>query len=332
MRAEAIGVEVTNDTVRAVRIHPDAPDGVVAADELSVENLEDDALDDVFLRLQRSLSSTTAPVRVAWFAPGNVLHTIDVTGANADDLRRLRRRYEHDVGITTTILLDHLAHRWLLAVDWNDSTVGRIRRAAIGAGFTSVEVEPAPISVARLVLDGHVVIRRGATAALSWSVVSRDGVPIAAATTSPGAHEAPSIDPHTAARRIIPLDRLAAPNQVAAFVRAADEAPDRAHTSEPVALRYDDATLPEFPGHDVRAPARLAVALGAAMGPGGVGGDLRTVEVVAPTSASSPTTRRPWTVEATAPIDVNDDAPPSRWRRAGGRRGRRTDAGVPSDV
>ena len=59
-----------------------------------------------------------------------------------------------------------------------------------------------------------------------------------------------------------------------------------------------DVPYPPFPAHDLRAPQRQAVALGAAAGAAGLAGRLRPVDVLAPTGAQrAPDTRRPWAIE-----------------------------------
>jgi hypothetical protein len=64
-----------------------------------------------------------------------------------------------------------------------------------------------------------------------------------------------------------------------------------------VALRVADRPYPPFPRHDLRAPQRVVVALGAAAGAAGLAGRLRPVDVVAPTHQLPDVLPRPWAIE-----------------------------------
>jgi hypothetical protein len=62
-------------------------------------------------------------------------------------------------------------------------------------------------------------------------------------------------------------------------------------------LTLSDVAYPEFPPHDLRAPQRQCVALGAALGAAGLSGRLRPVDMLLPVASTSDELERPWAIE-----------------------------------
>ena len=79
-----------------------------------------------------------------------------------------------------------------------------------------------------------------------------------------------------------------------------------------VRLRLLDEPYPPFPAHDLRAPQRLAVALGAAVGAAGLAGRIRPVDVTA-TRVNTAGIPRPWAVERVTDVSSEIEAPKVPW-------------------
>ena len=79
---------------------------------------------------------------------------------------------------------------------------------------------------------------------------------------------------------------------------ATDTETDRA--SEPgdrPALRIGDEAYPPYPAHDIRAPERQCVALGAAVGAAGLSGRIRPIDMMLPPFTTDDSLERPWAIE-----------------------------------
>ena len=87
-------------------------------------------------------------------------------------------------------------------------------------------------------------------------------------------------------------------------------------------LRVVEDAYPPFPAHDLRAPQRVVVALGAAIGAAGLAGRLRSVDVVAPTTQIPDLMPRPWAVErVTTEAPVAERATPTAFQQLRARIG-----------
>ncbi|MEL6892420.1 MAG: hypothetical protein AAFP84_12535 [Actinomycetota bacterium] len=321
MRGEAIGIEIGPLSMRGVRLAPAAHEPVVAAEEIALRRLDETTLIEGFVRLREVIDAGDLPTRIAYFAPGNVLQTADITGADTDELRRLRSRHDERNDVARTSLVDNDAHRWLVATTWNEAVVDRLRHAATEAGFADVEVEPAPVALARTLSSTTLVVHRTVDAGAAWSMLSRDGLPLAASTLRVDATPPPALHVDTPLTTIVPVDPLTPTERVSETVHSvvADTLSGARREDDIAAAVEDEATdglhlapsvvgkpLPPHPEHDPRAPVRIAVAAGAAIGAAGLGTRVRKLDAVTTPASSGRIDRRPYAV---APADPVVDAP-----------------------
>ena len=190
------------------------------------------------------------------------------------------------------------------------------------AGFVDASVEPAPVAFGRVVGITTPVARRDASNGQSWAALYDAGVPIAATSVPQASREYPGIAIATDVTALHRLDEVLAAPELADLV---DEMVATAIASSGKAGVLDlrlvlaDDPYPPFPAHDLRAPQRQAVALGAAAGAAGLAGRLRPVDVLSPTGAPPVAdVRRPWAIERV--VDLPPRARIQRlpwWRRRG---------------
>ena len=288
-RGSGVGIEVSGRVVRGVHVVAEDDEPVRVTAEVPVRTPDDDhSMLDALVRLRADLGHPQAPTRVATFAPSNVLRRIDVTGATGTELSETRSRLDHEHGITSTVLLDDGPRRWLLAIDWSSSDARRLEELVERAGFVDVAVDPGPVALAR-VLDREVHRVRRTSPNGGFDLVVRDGLPVAAAATEPHG-DLPRLAQGDAAVPPGWFDGMTAPSDLVREIGAMtiDSVPDEA-------LSVDGWSYPRYPAHDLRAPARVCVALGAAMGAAGRAGRVRPVDVVEPTASRS--IEYPWVVE-----------------------------------
>ena len=80
-RGDGIGIEVTRDVVRGVRLAAATPGRLAAAAEVPASVRADDrSLVDALARLRADLGDPGVPTRVAVFPPGATLSRVDATG------------------------------------------------------------------------------------------------------------------------------------------------------------------------------------------------------------------------------------------------------------
>lgn len=312
-----VGLELTRTIARGVVV-VDADERVAAVDERPLDRPGDDeSVVAALAELHRALEADDRPTCIGWYPPGATLQRIDVTGASTSDLNAIRSDLELEYAVSSTMLVAAGVRRWLLAIRWNERAANRLRALAARAGFAGVAVEPAPLSVHRVVGDGVTVVRRDGDRESSW-VMLRDGdLPAAATTVPPGRREHPLLVvgavPVVLRNDMVDAARLVADIDVA--TRGALD--DRASASDiDPELSVVDELYPPYPVHDPRSPHRIAVALGAALGAAGHHGTLRPVGSLIATRPDIDVERRPWTLERVADASGADDVVEPWWRRA----------------
>jgi hypothetical protein len=326
-RGDGIGLEVTTSVVRGVRLDPDEPGRVAAAAEAPISRFDDEAaVLDALIRVHGQLGhagrNLTTATRAAWFPVGSTMQRIDATGSTGPELNAMRHELAERTGITSTMLVEVEARRWMLVLRWDHVAANRLERLLERAGFVDASVEPAPVAFGRVVGITTPVARRDASNGQSWAAVYDAGVPIAATSVPQASREYPGIAIATGVVALHRLDDVLAAPELADLV---DEMVATAITSTgktgvlDLRLVLADDPYPPFPAHDLRAPQRQAVALGAAAGAAGLAGRLRPVDVLSPTGASpAPDIRRPWAIERV--VDLPPRARLQRlpwWRRRG---------------
>jgi hypothetical protein len=293
-RGDGIGIEVTRSVVRGVRMAREQIGHVVAASEAPISRFDDDAaVLDALIRVHAQLGHTEAPTRVAWFPDGATMQRLDATGRSGPELNVMRHELARTGGITSTMLVELDARRWMLALRWDHQAAQRLEQLVERAGFVDASVEPAPVTLGRVLSTATVVARRNVPQA------SREHPELALASEVSALHR---------------LDDILGGPELADTVDdlASGALGDAARTGElALGLAVAGSPYPPFPAHDLRAPQRQCVALGAAAGAAGLAGRLRPVDVLAATSAAPPTVRRPWAIEQVVTLP-----PPVRPRRA----------------
>jgi hypothetical protein len=78
-------------------------------------------------------------------------------------------------------------------------------------------------------------------------------------------------------------------------------------------LRMLDEPYPPFPAHDLRAPQRIGVALGAAMGAAGLAGRLRAVDVLTAVRPATESLPRPWAIERVTDVPLAIERQRPNW-------------------
>jgi hypothetical protein len=305
-RGDGIGLEVTTSVVRGVRLDQDEPRRVVAAGEASISRFDDEAaVLDALVRVHGQLGdpsrSHPSTTRASWFPVGSTMQRLDATGRTGPELNAMRHDLAERAGITSTMLIEVEARRWMLVLRWDHVAANRLERLLERAGFADASVEPAPVAFGRVVGMTTPVARRDASNGHSWAAVYDAGVPIAATTVPQASREYPGMAIAVGATALHRLDDVLGAAELADLVDeiAAAAIASTGKTGElDLQLVLASDPYPPFPPHDLRAPQRQAVALGAAAGAAGLAGRLRPVDVLAPTgSPSAADIRRPWAVE-----------------------------------
>jgi hypothetical protein len=267
---------------------------VIAAAEVFVVDRDDDrAFIDALVRLRVDIGDPGVPTRLAVFPPGSTLSRLDATGLSGSDLNALRERLADSSNASSSVLVDDGPRRWLVGVSWDDTEIRRVEELAERAGFIDIATDPSPMALARVLGAAITDVRRDAATDESFGAMISHGVVIAAAALDSIGRMSPGL---TCGETALPgtwFDDLHEPTALVAEIRRLLEA------SEPVdtELQLADAPYPPFPPHDLRAPQRQCVALGAALGAAGLAGRLRPVDVLAPVVVESSRIERPWAIE-----------------------------------
>ncbi len=293
-RGDGIGIEITHDVVRGVRLSADEPGRVVAAAEVPVGSPSDDrAIVDAFVRLRAELGDALVPTRVAVFPPGSTLSRVDATGLSGNDLNAVRADLASSRRASSSILVDEGPRRWLIGVAWNDTDIRRLEELTERAGFVDVATDPSPLALVR-VLDASIThLRRDAAADESVAAIVSGGTVVAAAAIDSVGRMAPALNCSDTAVSVGWFDGVDEPAELVVEIRRLiDDAPpvDRA-------IWLAGHLYPEFPPQDVRAPERQCVAIGAAIGAAGLAGRLRPVDMLMPVATTSSELERPWAIE-----------------------------------
>lgn len=302
MIGEGIGIEVTGQLLRGVRLDGRATERLVAVAEVPLAaDHDDDAWFDGLLRLHAQLGQARVTTRIALFDAVSTIQRIDVTGRTGPELNAVRHELATGSDVTSTMLAEVHTRRWMLAVRWDHAVATRWELLAERAGFAEVSAEPAPAALGRVLPPDTTVARRDGSPGRSWAAIYEEGVPLAAASVGQAGREPPQL---ATAEHVDGLHRFDALLDAAELGETVAEltafalrrAAGGALASDVVA---PGAPYPPFADHDLRAARRVAVALGAAVGAAGLAGRLRPVDVLAPAVADE-VAHRPWAVELVA--------------------------------
>jgi hypothetical protein len=293
-RGDGVGIEVTHGIIRGVRLGSTRPERMVAAAEVATSDRFDDrATVDALVRLRAELGDPSAPTRLAMFPPGSTLSRVDATGLIGNDLNALRSDLAQARAASSSVLVDDGPRRWLIGVSWDDAEIRRMEELAERAGFVDVAVDPSPLALARI-LDGRIThVRRDAANDHSFGAVISNRIVVASAALESIGRMTPALACSDAAMSVGWFDGLDQPiGLVAEIERLLEDAP-------PVECALELAGVPyaAFPPHDLRAPERQCVALGAALGAAGLAGRLRPVDMLLPVMTTSSELERPWAIE-----------------------------------
>lgn len=318
-RGDGIGLEITSSVVRGVRLAHDEAGHVAAVCEVPIHRFDDNAVVfDALVRARARLGEEPMTTRVAWFPSGSTMQRIDATGMTGPELNSLRHELADTTGITSTMLVDAEARRWMLALRWDHSRAWWLQELLERAGFADVTIEPSPVALDRVLSNDVTVARRDASQDRAWAGVF-DHLPIAAVGVESGTRDYPAIAFTTSPIGTHELDGVlqeeALAQEVARLTGDALSGIDRT-TELDAQLWILDDPYPPFPAHDLRAPQRIGVALGAAVGAAGLAGRLRAVDVLTAVHQPSDVLPRPWAIErvADAPLPVVRERP-SWWSR-----------------
>jgi hypothetical protein len=292
-RGDGVGIEVTHGIVRGVRLGATQPERIMAAAEVALANrLDDRAMVDALVRLRAELGDPRVPTRLAVFPPGSTLSRVDATGLIGNDLNALRSDLATRRHASSSVLVDDGPRRWLIGVSWDDTEIRRVEELAERAGFVDVAVDPSPLALAR-VIDGAIThVRRDAAPDQSFGAITSRNVVVAAVALDSIGRMTPGLACSDAAMSVGWFDDVDEPADLVTEVqRLLEDAP-------PVecGLHLADVPYADFPPHDLRAPGRQCVALGAAVGAAGLAGRLRPVDMLLAMVTSS-IAERPWAIE-----------------------------------
>ena len=304
-RGDGVGIEVSDSFVRAVRLRHDVPGRVASTAELSFVSYDDGAALDSFVLLRAELGEPVEPTRLATFPSSSSLQRVDVTGRSGPELNEIRATLDRRHGINSTLVMDDGPRRWLLVIRWDASAIRRLEDLAERAGFVDVTVEPSPLALARVVPTATTYARRLVAQSDAHHIVMSNSLPVAAGAMIATGRPFPDIDTSDVDVPLAWFDDLLTEVQLSdlltrvstsADARAAlvEGAPDVTST---VSLGVAGEAYPAFPVHDLRAPQRQGVALGAAAGAAGLAGALRPVDMNVPTIGEAQQFDRPWAVE-----------------------------------
>ena len=324
-RGDGVGLEITTNVVRGVRLAHDAAGRIAAVTEIPITTLDDDGrVYDALVRARGQLGTHQIPTRVSWFPTRSTLQRLDVTGLTGPELNSLRTDLEREFSANSTMLIDSEARRWMLAMRWDYSGAWRLQELAERAGFVDVAIEPSPVALQRVLPNEVAIARRDASGDRSWAALYAGSVPVAAVSVAAGSREAPRLDVATTAEGFHRLTELLSEAELgdvaAALVDSALRDESR-HGGDTAQLATSDALsilgepYPPYLDHDLRAPQRVAVALGSAVGAAGLAGRLRPVDVMSPSpDAGGP---KPWAIERVMDESMKvEPAAPSTLTRA----------------
>lgn len=302
-RGDGVGIEVSDSFVRAVRLRHDITGRVAAMAELPFVSYDDGAALDSFVLLRAELGDPAEPTKIAMFPPSATLQRVDVTGRSGPELNETRAALDRRRGINSTLVIDDGPRRWLLLIRWDAFAVRRLEDLAERAGFVDVTVEPSPLALGRVLPSSTTYTRRLVGNSDSHHAVLSNGVPVAASGTSVTGRTHPDVDVSDAEIPLVWFEDLLGESELSDLLaRSSRSADARAamldeDADDKVSLAIVGEAYPAFPVHDIRAPERQAVALGAAIGASGLAGSLRSVDITIPAGSETQQFDRPWAIE-----------------------------------
>lgn len=332
-RGDGVGIEVCDGFLRAVRLRHDAPGRVALATEIAFSPTDDGAALDCFILLRAELGEPGEPTRLATFPPNCTIQRLDVTGRSGPELNEIRATLDRRNDITSTLVIDDGPRRRLLLIRWDEVAMRRLEDLAERAGFVDVTIEPSPLALARAVPPTTTYVRRLVDRGDAHHAVVANGYPVAAGPTSAPGRSHPDTDASDVDVPLAWFDDLLSDAELAetltrvsgsADARAVFVGQDLAATT--VALQVAGDPYPTFPAHDLRAPQRQSVALGAALGAAGLAGAVRPVDMNLRTPTEVDAFDRPWAIERVSdlpePASTAPGGPISRLSRRLRPRGR----------
>lgn len=319
-RGDGIGLEITRTVFRGIRLDHDQPGQVANAAEVPISRFDDNsAVFDTLVRLRGQLSMSRLPTRVAWFPARSTMQRTDVTGLTGPELNSLRHHLASSAEITSTMLVDVAARRWMLTLRWDHHEAWRVQELVERAGFADVAVEPSPVALERVLSRTTRLVRRDTSEDRSWCALYSDSAPLAAASIDAQSRESPGLSVSEEELGLHHLDEMLPEAQLTDEVNGLSKSafPGPTHPAElNIQLQLLGDPYPPFPAHDLRAPQRVAVALGAAAGAAGLAGRVRPVDVLIATDQAGESATRPWAVERIAERRRrNETKEPSRWQQ-----------------
>jgi hypothetical protein len=310
-RGDGVGIEITQSVMRGVLLARDQPGRLRAAAEVGIATLTDDrTVLDAYVRLRAELSGANVPTRLALFPPGSTLQRIEVTGRSGPELNTIRSSIERSDSVSSTVLVDDGPRRWMMAVRWNEAEVRRLEELAERAGFVDVSVDPSPMAIARAVPPGSTFIRRDAAPHESFDVVLRT-IPVAACAIESIGRQPPQLTVTDGPVSVHVFDELVDGVDLVAQIELLHESQQAGRPREMVSLHIADDAYPPFPPHDIRAPERQCVALGAAIGAAGLSGRLRPIDMLLPMVTTAELAQRPWAIERMSTLPQRTDPTPA---------------------
>ena len=315
----AVGIEMCSNLVRGVLLGNSGAD-IAHASEVALNAHDDDrSVLDALIRLRADLGAAPVPARLATFPAGSWMRRVDVTGKSGPELNVLRSEIDRRHGAASTMLLDDGARRWLCILHWPDAGIRRIEALAERAGFVDVAVEPSPIALARVLVAGCTIAQRFAAAGEAAATVLHAGMTVAAVSIDATGRPHPSLLLGRTPFSVDLFDEITAADANAELIdnireRAADAAA-RAETEPSVELVVDGQRVPQFPPHDLRAPERQCVAIGAAVGAAGLAGLIRPVDIITDAAVTTAAHQRPWVVERVTTVAPVISSGPGAARR-----------------
>lgn len=314
VRGNGVGLEVTREVVRGVRLGVSAPGEPIAAAEVAIRHDADDrSLVDALVRLHAELDQPDVPTRVATFPSGSILQRRDVTGMSGPELTTRRVELDRTRGISSTVLVEVAVRRWLVAVGWDEDRIRRLERLVERAGFRDVTIDPSPLALSRVLPDDATRVRRHAAAGESFEYCADGRVPLAAATVDPIGAQPPEL---LASGGELPSgwfedfdDDTSMAMELSRIV-GADLGTD-------LDVVIGERPVARYPPADLRSPARQCVAIGAAAGAAGLAGRLGPVDMIPRAATQRPHDEldRPWAIERVSNLPIPHRPTIGRGRR-----------------
>jgi hypothetical protein len=302
----SVGIELCSNLIRGVLLGNAGAD-IVRATEVALTAHDDDrSVLDALTRVRADLGTDTLPARLATFPAGSWMRRVDVTGQTGPELNGLRSEIDRRHRAASTLLVDDGPRRWLHVLHWPDVGIRRIETLAERAGFVDVAVEPSPVALARVLGDMTTLAERYATGGESSATVLQRGIPVAAVSIDGTGRTHPMLILGTGSFSAGLFDDIVVADALTELIDTVRErsraSTGDAHGDSGVDLIVDGGTVAHFPPHDLRAPERQCVAVGAAVGAAGLVGRIRPVDIITDAAATTPVDHRPWVVERLATV------------------------------